>query len=60
MRIKKVIFFCFVLELSGCAVEQNYRGVPEPVWQHLTAEQKQLIVDQSFAKEMKKIEVDKK
>lgn len=44
----------FVLLLAGCAPEQNYRGVPGPTWQHLSAEQRQLIVDQSFQDEMKK------
>lgn len=41
-------FILTFLFLSGCAKEIDYRGVPEPEWQHLNAEQRQLIVDQSY------------
>lgn len=41
-----------VLILSGCAREVNYRGVPEPAWRKLTAEQRQLIVDQAYEEEI--------
>ena len=57
LAIKKVLvlklLFTLTLILSGCTREQNYRGVPSPVWEHLTAEQKQLIVDRAYQEEMK-------
>lgn len=55
--IKKWVFILSIL-LASCASEQNYRGVPSPKWQQLTPEQKQLIVDQSFRDQMKKIDTD--
>lgn len=49
MRVYFVVFLIFSsLFISACIPENNYRGVPEPKWQKLTAEQKQLIVDQSY------------
>jgi hypothetical protein len=45
-------FFIFILLLSSCAKEANFRGVPQPQWQKLTAEQRQLIVDQSYEEEL--------
>jgi hypothetical protein len=56
--VKKWPLISFIVVLAGCTPEQNYRGVPSPQWQQLTPEQKQLIVDQSFKDEMKKIELD--
>lgn len=56
----KMILLLLILSVAGCSAEKNYRGVPSPVWQHLTAEQKQLIVDQSFEDEMKKMEPESK
>ncbi len=44
-----------MLVLSGCSVgEKNIRGVPNSLWQHLTAEQKQLIIDRSYEDEFGK------
>jgi len=55
--IAKTMIFCScLLAITGCSTERNYRGVPSPQWDHLTAEQKQLIVDQSFQDEMKKVD----
>ncbi len=42
-----------VLSLTACAHEQMIHGVPESTWKHLSTEQKQLIVDQSFEESMK-------
>lgn len=49
----KVILIICALALSACTTENNYRGVPEPTWKQLSAEQKQLIVDRSFQEEFK-------
>jgi hypothetical protein len=38
--------------MVACVHETNYRGVPAPQWQKLTAEQKQMIVDQAYEDEM--------
>lgn len=46
------------LFLSGCHNKKNQPDAPPPKWQHLTPEQKQLIVDQSFHEEMKRGEPD--
>ena len=43
----------FMILLSACTAERNYRGVPAPSWQELTGEQKQLIVDQAYEQEFK-------
>lgn len=40
-----------VLFLSSCTSETCYRGVNSAHWQELTAEQKQLIVDQAYEAE---------
>lgn len=53
----KIVLFLAFFSLVGCVCEQNYRGVPSPVWEHLTAEQKQLIVDRAYQDEMKKEEI---
>lgn len=37
--------------LTACSPERQYRGVSEPKWQQLSAEQKQLIVDQAYQSE---------
>lgn len=50
-KIFLLLAFCF---LSGCKAEQNYRGVPSPAWEHLTVEQKQLIVDRAYQDEINK------
>ncbi|MBA3660637.1 MAG: hypothetical protein H0W64_02820 [Gammaproteobacteria bacterium] len=50
--IKNVLISFFVLLVSGCAYERNFRGIPEPTWKQLALEQKQLIVDQSFEEEI--------
>jgi len=52
--VRKLAFISTILLLIGCTPEQSYRGVPAVKWQHLTAEQKQLIVDKAFQDEMKK------
>lgn len=52
--IRKIFLLLAVSFLSGCKSEQNYRGVPSPVWEHLTVEQKQLIVDRAYQDEMNK------
>lgn len=49
----KILLLLGVSCLNGCAHEQNYRGVPAPIWADLSAEQKQLIVDRAYADEMK-------
>ncbi|MBU0744378.1 MAG: hypothetical protein KKE11_03310 [Gammaproteobacteria bacterium] len=41
----------FIILLTSCTTEHNYRGVPSPHWQELSGEQKQLIVDQAYEKE---------
>lgn len=41
--------------LTACTTEQNYRGVQSPIWQDLTAEQKQLIVDQAYTKDFEQL-----
>lgn len=49
MRIYFLIeLFLLSISIAACTPENNYRGVPEPKWQKLTAEQKQLIVDQAY------------
>lgn len=39
------------LLLEGCTVENKYHEVAEPLWNQLSAAQKQLIVDRDFEKE---------
>lgn len=41
-----------ILLMAACTAEPNIRGVPEKTWQQLTAEQKQLIVDQSYQQDI--------
>ena len=36
----------------GCTPEQNYRGVPSPLWEHLNGEQKQLVIDRAYRDDM--------
>ena len=50
IQLKRIAMILCLL-LAGCQSEANYRGVPKGAWQQLTPEQKQLIVDQSFATE---------
>lgn len=57
IKTAKIVLLMALLPLNGCTPEQNYRGVPGPVWEHLTAEQKQLIVDRAYQDEMKKDEI---
>lgn len=52
--IVKLFLLLAIPCLNGCKPEQNYRGVPAPVWEHLNAEQKQLIVDRAFKDEIEK------
>lgn len=52
----QTILFLGMMYCAGCTPEANYRGVPAPTWQHLSAEQKQLIVDQAYQDEMTKAE----
>ncbi len=49
---KRTIFFCVVCTLMGCTPEQNYRGVPSPLWEHLNGEQKQLVIDRAYRDDM--------
>ncbi len=56
MRIatqKIAALLTMVLSLMGCAAEQNYRGVPSQTWEHLTSEQRQLIIDRAYQDEIK-------
>lgn len=46
------LVIALTLCLSGCAQEAIYRGVPESQWAKLTAEEKQLIIDQSYEEEI--------
>lgn len=57
MKKAMVIFLIFLL--SGCAAEQNYRGVPSTSWKHLSAEQRQLIVDKAYQDDIRQDEVPK-
>ena len=34
--------------LTACATQHEYRGVSDVTWRQLTAEQKQMIIDNSF------------
>jgi len=52
-RVLTVILF--ITLLTACSTERNYRGVPNPSWQELTGEQKQLIVDQAYEQDFKPI-----
>lgn len=55
MYRKKIIFLILFLSLTACsAPEQNYRGVSSPLWEHLTPEQKQLVIDRSYQDEIEK------
>ena len=57
ISLKRCIFASTILVLiAGCAAEQNFRGVPAPTWEHLSAEQKQLIVDKTYQDDIKKTE----
>jgi hypothetical protein len=47
-----ILFLSSILLFTGCAHENNYRGVPEAQWKKLTPEQKQLIVDQSYEEDV--------
>lgn len=38
--------------VTGCAKERSYRGVPEHQWEHLSGEQKQLIIDKAYQDEL--------
>lgn len=40
--------------LSACSSEPTYRGVPNTAWQQLSAEQRQLIVDQAYQEDFHK------
>lgn len=51
MLNRTVVGVFFMLTLTACTTEQNYRGVQSPVWHDLTGEQKQLIVDQAYEKD---------
>lgn len=53
MRMLKFIFILFFILLAGCARENSVRGVPVAAWNQLNAEQRQLIVDQSYQEEFK-------
>ena len=46
-----IIILIFLTFLTACTAEKSYRGVADPFWKELTAEQKQLIVDQSYEQE---------
>jgi hypothetical protein len=50
-KIRILTIILLVTLLGACTTEQNYRGVASPVWQDLTGEQKQLIVDQAYEKD---------
>lgn len=54
--VRTLVFLRMVYCVNGCTPEANYRGVPGPTWQHLSAEQKQLIVDRAYQNEIKKLE----
>jgi uncharacterized lipoprotein YajG len=54
---RKIFLLLAIFFLSGCKSEQNYRGVPSPAWEHLTVEQKQLIVDRAYQDELNKDEI---
>lgn len=58
MMLHKIIGFILMsialMSLLACTMENNYRGVPEPTWQQLSGEQKQLIVDRSFQDDFQK------
>lgn len=41
-----------VLLMTACSAERNYRGVSATKWQQLGPEEKQLIIDRSFADEV--------
>ncbi len=56
--VQAMILLAMIFCAQGCTREANYRGIPEPTWQHLSAEQKQLIVDRAYQDEMKKTETD--
>lgn len=47
-----IIILLLTLFVTACAHEVNYRGVSQRDWQKLSAEQKQLIVDQSYEEEV--------
>lgn len=47
-----LVFSWLFLGLCACAKEQNYRGVPEHLWQHLSGEQRQLIIDKAYQEEI--------
>ncbi len=53
LMLRALLLLCGFL-LSACAAERCYRGVSEPVWQQLSAEQKQLIVDRSYHEDFPK------
>jgi hypothetical protein len=38
--------------LVGCTTENKYHHVAEPIWNQLTPEQKQLLIDRDFEKEL--------
>ena len=47
--MKFVIGLIGFVFLTACVMSPNtYRGVPETTWKHLTAEQREMIVDKSF------------
>lgn len=50
-KVKSLSLIAMAILLIGCKAETQYRGVSEPVWQQLSAEQKQLIVDQAYQNE---------
>lgn len=47
-----LIFIVSIALLTGCAKDPSYRGVSVNIWQQLSSEQKQLIVDRSFQEEI--------
>lgn len=56
-KFSALTVFLLLLGLSACTREQYYRGIPEHQWQHLSGEQKQLIVDKAYQTEMQKDKV---
>lgn len=54
-KITIQVIVLMMLFLNGCGVaNKSIRGVPAHLWQHLTAEQKQLIIDRSYEAEFEK------
>ena len=52
MRFRLLVIGIAAVSLGGCAAETRHQGVATATWKQLTAEQKQMIIDQAYHQTM--------